>query len=36
MNKNKKNISASLALALGVRLIIPNAKANEEKTVEKL
>ena len=35
MNKNKKIISTSLALALGVSLIIPNAKANEEKTVEK-
>ncbi|MDU7649922.1 MAG: peptidase [Anaerococcus vaginalis] len=35
MNKNKKIISASLALALGVSLIIPNAKANEDKTVEK-
>ena len=35
MIKNKKIISASLALALGVSLIIPNAKANEEKTVEK-
>ena len=35
MNKNKKIISASLALALGVSLLIPNAKANEEKTVEK-
>ena len=35
MNKNKKIISASLALALGVSLIIPNAKANEEKSVEK-
>ena len=34
MNKNKKIISASLALALGVSLLIPNAKANEEKTVE--
>ncbi len=34
MNKNKKIISASLALALGVSLIIPNAKANEEKSVE--
>ena len=35
MNKNKKIINASLALALGVSLLIPNAKANEEKTVEK-
>ena len=35
MNKNKKIISASLALALGVSLLIPNAKANEEKTLEK-
>ena len=34
MNKNKKIISASLALALGVSLLIPNAKANEEKSVE--
>ena len=34
MNKNKKIISASLALALGVSLLIPNAKANEEKTLE--
>ena len=30
-----KIINASLALALGVSLLIPNAKANEEKTVEK-
>ncbi|QQB62787.1 peptidase [Anaerococcus vaginalis] len=36
MNKNKKIISASLALALGVSLLIPNAKANEEKTLEKI
>ena len=36
MNKNKKIISASLALALGVSLLIPNAKANEEKTLEKV
>ena len=35
MNKNKKIISANLALALGVSLLIPNAKANEEKTLEK-
>ncbi|OFL14158.1 hypothetical protein HMPREF2782_03390 [Anaerococcus sp. HMSC068A02] len=35
MNKNKKIISASLVLALGVSLLIPNAKANEEKTLEK-
>ena len=35
MNKNKKIISTSLALALGVSLLIPNTKANEEKTVEK-
>ena len=35
MNKNKKIISSALALALGVSLLIPNAKANEEKTVEK-
>ena len=35
MNKNKKIISASLVLALGVSLLIPNAKANEEKSVEK-
>ena len=35
MNKNKKIISASLVLALGVSLLIPNAKANEEETVEK-
>lgn len=35
MNKNKKIISTSLALALGVSLLIPNAKANEEKTLEK-
>ena len=35
MNKNKKIISASLALALGVSLLNPNAKANEEKTLEK-
>lgn len=34
MNKNKKIISASLALALGVSLLIPDAKANEEKSVE--
>ena len=34
MNKNKKIISARLALALGVSLLIPNAKANEEKSVE--
>ena len=34
MNKNKKIISASLALAIGVSLLIPNAKANEEKTLE--
>lgn len=34
MNKNKKIISASLALALGVSLLIPNAKADEEKTLE--
>ena len=34
MNKNKKIISASLVLALGVSLLIPNAKANEEKSVE--
>ena len=34
MNKNKKIISASLALALWVSLLIPNAKANEEKSVE--
>lgn len=36
MNKNKKIISASLALALGVSLLIPDAKANEEKTLEKI
>ena len=36
MNKNKKIISASLALALGVSLLIPNAKANEEKSVENV
>lgn len=36
MNKNKKIISTSLALALGISLIIPNVKANEEKTVEKV
>lgn len=35
MNKNKKIISSALALALGISLIIPNAKANEEKAVEK-
>ena len=35
MNKNKKIISSALALALGISLIIPNAKANEEKTLEK-
>ena len=36
MNKNKKIISASLALALGVSLLIPDAKANEEKSLEKI
>ena len=35
MNKNKKIISASLAFAPGVSLLIHNAKANEEKTAEK-
>lgn len=35
MNKNKKIISSALALALGISLIIPNAKANEEKAVDK-
>lgn len=35
MNKNKKIISASLAFASGVSLLIHNAKANEEKTAEK-
>lgn len=35
MDKNKKIISSALALALGISLIIPNAKANEEKAVDK-